>query len=339
MKDWHLNTFSGPPVHSAETLLASLRNGVVLMTGLSSFKLLFSASAPPSPELVDAIVDNLEDLELNVEIASGLLLLGRGQEEKVLQFLVDTDHVKALPHLMSLALERASLNPTLLPILAEHVAFYFRSWDPNLSVRYLGLFEPHLDYFFEVLHKEGTFEEFVKSASFESRSGFAALERLFRRKARHPIALSVIRLAPTVLLNLDVEATTMLLLGLPQGRRLIFNLIYSMELQFATKKIISRDLFEQWLELLACATSYVGALLSDDERPYMKDFHYLSRYLPLYDRVISAKYNSFSNATVTHALDAMINMARFSPEIDREATFEFARQNQPELTARILNED
>ena len=336
LKDWAINTLP-PPQLSRAQLLAWHDRGIFLhVTGSCVVCALFLEGSAPSPALVSAVVEHLPHLQYSLQIATGLVLFSclqnRSEMKRVVQYMLG--HADELPHLLRIGLQHAN-DPESLKLFAKAVA-------AKMEPRQVDMFLPYLDYLFEALYERKELESFVRqpsrflpASSSHSLIIFGAFERLFDRNARHPVALLAVKLSATVLLELDVDSTVQLLLGLPKGRRLLLNLVHSMELEFTDEGRVPRQRFDLWLRVLSSATRSIGALLDDDEaaRHHVKDFHYLGRFLPLYDHIISEP--GYAKSTVTAALEAMRDMARISHPDQCRATLHFMQVHQPNLTAIV----
>lgn len=363
LQDWVLNSTvgmsQGCSALSGERLVVALEGGLnFTLTGLSAARLLFMG--PPLPQdgtVTTTVAAHLDDLDqFGVEIASGMLILSfaffssvqEGQENPgpaVIQYVTflckkATQGNVRLPHLVPLAAQSFPNSSLVWSLLAKVTAFYYGSMAPNDPIRQAALqsMQSHLEYLMMELHTLGQFRKFLTGNDFSQmmNSAFKGMRRIAIYHTRHPISGTIIGAAPTILLQANVDCTCTLLLAFPQGRRLLFNLIYGIEQEFAEQDMIQETDFKRWLDLVACAILYVGEQLSPAEQKHMKDFHYLSRYMPLFDRIVSSGPGEFSDQTIESAMQAMVEMAQLSPAEDRASTFAFMREHRPIMASVLL---
>lgn len=167
---------------------------------------------------------------------------------------------------------------------------------------------------------------------------FDGLSRLLRTFNRGPAAHFVVINVDALKARSPDECVQLLLL-LPQGRRLVLNVVVAVETALRDAKRVPSSDFDDFCRLVAAAIRRVGAAVPEADRAVMHSQSYLARYLPLFDRVTTAAPGVFSRTAVLVSLSGMLWMARLSPRRHFDETVAFMREHQPELSERLLNEE
>ncbi len=193
-----------------------------------------------------------------------------------------------------------------------------------------------LHYILSALCSNGKLTAFSRTREFAEFHCIMAMELVLQSDNRRCLAKFVAHNAQ-FLLSVSLDQTVPLLLLLPQGRRIVANVVISVEQDFRRRNLIPEREFCNWIRLVSVATERVGLCTAEEERRFLTSNSYLSRYLPLFDHVVSSSSPAFEEATIRAALTAMLTMADAAQDSQHTAdTVAFMRDHQPQLAKEVL---
>lgn len=355
LKDFVLNNYRNPSPSITWDRLSELisNDHDFSLSALSEQTLKLIVSGVPTDQrqtCVNVVIENLNRFDDPDLIASAFLVNSKSLSEGSLQSVVTFLCQEILCNRLSL--QCASTVVAICSVCVSHCETCLRQVARVVAMSMVD--HPNTDHTetmkrFFIGHMDFVYEEIGETHAnvlqqmiphFQSHN-LADICKAMDRNNRSSLSVMVARNIQSML-RIDCEKTVMMVLKLPQGRRVMLNMVMGVENSFREKKdqmmTIAPSAFASWIWMLAWATKHVGKCLSEEDGPFMFNNSYLSRYLPLYDHIITSS-NPALEMAIRPALQAMLEMSRFTSQSYKEQTFKFMIQHQPVLAEQVLSQD